>query len=603
MLGFRSSIRDDIKLPSNEEWVQRLDGAAKSVLANEGDTIRAGFDKVFSNTEIGMTKETEAAYNRGLDLFDQLSKAKYYDPATRAEIPVSQAPLAQREANAAMNAEGGLGADLWKYMTQIKERVLNPAKSTGTFPMAEMNNFIHFIAKAGTSGEEGMESGLQMALRKDVTSSLQDMGKVGETKLAQWTKMQDSFTKYAEKKVSDVATVFQKYGDPTKLAEQFLNGGILKDKSDVAQLESLVGPLGVGQVRSQIMHTALSNAIDMFKDITSFSTPEEFDAAEKAAGSELQKFLDVAGGKINMKPTGSGFQALSSQQMNWIQGAKQFITGFNMKNIAKGFGLPDLEALGAKAAETADTLERGRATFEAAKTPSALATSISKLTNIDDIKAVMSFVKSDADKAAVGAQIIKNFVNGTQTAFRTVTTPEGFSGVVDKILNIGGNDMKAAYDEIFGKGTATDNLLRSMDEAASAFKAFSESKTPAALERLGNAAAGVLFYTMGHPIMASGFAIKTIRGVGGKEAENVFQDLLGKSQDEILAQMEKDGSIVPSKVAKLWRALGTFLKNQFTQKLGAEAVSSAGNATINPDQPDETQPDFSTLQPVDNSQQ
>lgn len=548
-LNVLGGIRKYIKLPDQETWVKGMVKQIGGKLNSTRNDIQEGFDKVFgSGTIIKDASKTKAAYEEALSQIHALGGDTFKnvkDPEARAGLSSNLAP------------------NLYQYMNRIKSDILDPVAKGKGFNMNAINHYSNFVDAKGTGGEEALMGKLRTSLHQDVEAGLGAMGKKGTDLLTAWDSAKGAYKDYANTKNSAMVNVWNDIKNPLTIANKFLDGSVLSDKSQVKDLEGLIGPEGIGAIRSTIMHTALSNAIDHFSSITSTSLPEDFDAARKAASDEIQKFIDVAGSKTQLKPTGSGFQAFSGQQMKWMQDAQQFIKGFNMENIAKGFGLPSAEETAAKS----EALDRGRSIYEAAKTPSALATSISKLTNIEDIKSAMSFVKTPKDKAVVAANFLKNAFGSLTTAFKPSLEPEGFSKAVDSVLNFGGTDKKAAYDEVFGKSPATDQMVKDLDNAANATKAFAEEKTPSALKAVANAGIAAFFSSMGHPIIAVGAAKRAVdEGLAGR-GEDLFTEYTGKSKAEILKTLETNGEIDATKTAKFFRKVGTVIKSRIAQGL------------------------------------
>lgn len=548
-LGLLAGIRKNINLPDQKEWIPKIINQIGAKMQATRNDIQAGFDKVFgSNTIIKNADNLKGVYQEALDTINKLGSGTF-------------ARMAAHNPEAGAQAQSGLAPNLYMYMQRLKSDVLDPVAAGKGFNMSKLNDFINFIDAKGTGGEEAIMGKLRSALHKDVETGLGSMGKTGESLMKGWGAAKESYRQYANTKESAFTTLWSKINNPQTIGNEFLKGGILSDKSQMKELEGLIGPEGIGALRAQIMHTALGNAIDHFKDITVGSLPEEFDAARKEASSEIQKYLDVAESKVGLKPSGSGFQAFSAQQTKWMKDAQHFIQGFNMENIAKGFGLPSAEETAAKS----DSLARGKSVYDAAKTPSSFASAISKMTNIEDIKAAMSFVKTPQDKARVGANILKNAFSNITNALRPNMKPEDYAKALDTVANIGGNNKQEAFDEIFGKSDATNALVKGMDDAVSAFKAFEEEKSPSTLRAAANAASALFFSSMGHPIIAMGAAKRSIDEFTTKKAEDVFEKYAGKSKEDIIADLEKDGEIDVSKLTKFLRVVGRILNSRFSQ--------------------------------------
>lgn len=566
MLGLVSGIRDNVKLPDQKTWIPQIINQIGGKLKADRDAIQVGFDKVFgSNTVIKKADALKSAYQEGIDQINKLGSGAL-------SFMAKQNP----EAGASMNSS--LAPNLYDYMQRLKSDVLDPVAKGAGFNMSKLNDFINFVDTKGTGGEEALMGKMRTALHQDVESGLNDMGARGKSLLDSWGEAKENYRQYSNTKDSAFATIWDKINNPATLGRNFLDGSILKDKEQMGELENLIGPEGIGALRAQIMHTSLTDAISHFSDIKVGSPPEKFDAARKAASAEIQKYLDVAEGKVGLKPSGSKFEALSAQQTKWMKDAQHFIGGFNMESIAKGFGLPTVE----EAAGKAESLARGRSTYEAAKTPSALATSISKLTNIEDIKAAMSFVKSPRDKAVVAANFLKNAFSSISTALKPNLTPEGYGKALDSVVSFGGSDKQAAYEEVFGKSPETDMLVKTMDNAVNSFKAFSEAKTPSALKGAANAGIAAFFASMGHPIIAMGAAKRAIDETFTR-GDDVFQEYAGKSKAEILKTLETDGEIDVGKFTKFMRKVGTLMKTRAAQVLTGKGAASGMAEVLSPD--------------------
>lgn len=577
-LSFLGGVKEYLNVPKDQTtWVKEMMDKSYGALRVMDNQKEAAFNKVY-NSGVVIPKATNLEKSVAGILSDIESKT--------AEAPSKIAGLTAEEAAQAFGGEAPKTSvmlpDLRAFIGQVQSRILDPIKAGAGFNIKEGNIFKNFLGGKGTEAEKAMVAKLQAALHEDITTGLGTLGASGKKVLSDMEKATSMAKNISNIKDSAFSSIFAETKNAKSVAQAFIDGGILKDSSQVKDLEALIGPIGIGQLRSQMMHTTLSNAIDAFTAVTKkgvTALPEDFANARKAAVAEIDKLLSAVDGRMNLKPTGSGFQALSDSQTKWMHDAKQFIQGSNMEDIAKGFGI-EIPGGAAGVAAKSDVLARATEAYAAAKTPGELATNISKMTNIEDIKAVMSIVdKSPGSKQALGAQIIKNFIDSSATAFKTGTNAAGYKDAMKSVLDIGGANKKEAYDLIFGKGTETDALLHSMDAANKAFEAFDTAKTPSALDAVANAVIGVGLHAAGHPIMATGFYAKAVKAGTAKGADNVFKEFTGKTKTELLKSYETDGKIDPSKVAKMWRKLGTIMKSKTTERLaGHEAAQTVAGS-------------------------
>lgn len=582
--GIKSQI--DTSMPDQKTWVGSLMDAIHTGIRGLNDAKEAVYGDVYNSgaTLTGSFPKLSAGIK---DMESQLSDVagNANDPFPNIKDPETKAQLMADMAAHPGASTSSIAPELKNFMSELKSRILTPAEKGSGVPIKEINNFKNFIEAKGTSAEKAMASKLSGLAHQDMEDSLGTMGAQGKKLLTALNDAKDKTRNITKLKESAFVKYFDTLKNPGTLGEDFLNGKIFKDKSEIDDLGHLFGsqtPVVIGQLRSQIMHTAVSNAISAFRDLTSTSMPEEFSAAESKASAEIQKFMDVAEGKMQLKP--GGFQAISAQQRQWMADAQHFISNFNMKNIGEKYGLPNPDAV----AESAKNVESaaGKSAYAAAGTsPAKLATTISHMTSIDDVKSAMSFLKTPEDKAALGAQVLKNFVNGMGKAFKSSFTADDFTSMRDDLLNMGGKDKESVFNEIFGEGTATHDLVKSLNDSANAFEAFASEKTPSSLKALGDATAGVLFYAAGHPIMASGFAAKAIRGITESAEGNVFEDLTGKSRQDLVDMMTKNGEIDLSLVRKAWKEFGSILKGRVVKAI-AGGTAAQGTGDIVTPEPD-----------------
>jgi hypothetical protein len=481
------------------------------------------------------------------------------------------------------SASKGLAPDLKAFIDQVQARIIDPAEKGAGYPLRELNIFKNFIAKTGSDSEKAMATQLQSLLHDDVYAGLQAMGDPGKKYLDLLDQASTLNKIIVNLENTKFASIFNDTKNAKTVAQAFLDGGIMKDSSQVKDFEQLIGATGIGQLRSVIINTTLTNAIDRFKGIGPTDLPDVFETARKTAVDDIEKLFSAVDGRINLKPAGSGFQAISNEQLQMLRDVQTFIKGFNMENLAQEFGVKTPGTLTSSTGEkmlAADVLSRASKVYETAKSPAELATAISKMTNIQDIEAVMSIVKkTPQDQQAIGAQILKNFIDSTGAAFKTGMTAEDYQKSVEGILNIGGENKAQAFQAIFEESTETTKLFQSLMETSKAFQAFQESKSSNAASALANSVLGTTFLVLGHPIMATGYLGKAARAVGVGPSKDLFTELTGKTKKELLASFEKDGMIQPTAVAKFWRSVGAALKSRITLMLAGHEAAKAFTGT------------------------
>jgi hypothetical protein len=555
LTSYLGGLKNQVKVPTAEEWIPgilRQIGKGVSETRNE---IQTGFNEVFgSNTMIMAADSTRAAYDKAV-----------------ADVVRMRETIAQAGADVTEEIAPSIGMALGKYLGIIRNTILEPVANGEGFNMSKLNDLQNFIEVNGTKAEQAIAQSIRTALYSDVEHALKNtMGPSGEVLYTKWNVFKEAYRKLGNTIDSKFTSLWDKMNTPTTLANEFLKGGILKDSTQMQELQSLIGVDGIGTLRSTIMHTALGNAVTRFAEEVRLGVPETYDAARRAAFDELQKYISVA------EQSGlRGFDSLSKSQTQWLKDAQTLIMNTDAAKMATELtGEVEKKAIAAGS----DVLERARTVFEAAKTPTKFAESITKMTSLEDVKAALSFLKSPEDKAFVGFNIIKDALTKFTSALSKRASPEEWTKVIDSISSIGGADKKLIFDEIFGKSEATTNMVESIDTAARALKALGDNPSSSKLRAAGQAVIGVLFYTAGHPIMASGFAAKSLKELTAKESAT-FQEYFGKSETELYKQMEEKGQLTVSGLQSVMRKFGSLLKGRFGQFLQKVVGQKAAEAT------------------------